>query len=137
MNIKRLEKLADFLETVPRRSFDMGNWQSRAATKPEGKQQGECGFAGCAMGWAAHAKLFRGLNFKNAMSAYGNGPLGWQTISYRGLTDFYAAAFLMDITYAEARFLFDPDSYPSRVTPKQVATRIRRYIKSNGEMNAH
>jgi hypothetical protein len=48
MHTERLLKLADFLETVPPDKFDMNGWG----------REDDCGFAGCAIGWAG--KLFDG-----------------------------------------------------------------------------
>lgn len=125
MNKKRLLKLADFLETVPRRAFNMDYWVAREATKPEGKAPGSCGFAGCAMGWAQHAKLFRGLEL-------GESWVGEQTPTFNGATGFEAAAQLFSIDHGNSRFLFGSDSYGAIVnpTPKQVAKRIRKFVET-------
>lgn len=45
----RLLKMADYLATVPRAKFYMGEWSN-------GKTG--CGFRGCAVGWAVHGNLF-------------------------------------------------------------------------------
>lgn len=134
MNKKRLLKLADFLETVPRRAFDIGGWQTKAPTKPEGKKQGECGFAGCAVGWATHAKLFRGLRLEQ----YFDGGVAFPV--YEDREGFDACAQLFDIhgyfppehqlAYQDfAEYLFSPDAYETPPTPKQVAARIRAFVK--------
>jgi hypothetical protein len=126
MRKDRLLKLADFLETVPAKSFSLGAWQLHPATKPEGKRQGECGFAGCAVGWAVHAKLFRGLKFTE--DEYSPQP------QYLGRYDWEAVAKLFDIETCgltgEAEQLFMGTNYPGRdATPKQVAKRIRELVK--------
>jgi len=53
VDIERIYKLAHFLETVSSQDFDLTIWGTRV--------RDGCGFAGCAIGWAAYAKLFSGL----------------------------------------------------------------------------
>jgi len=128
MNKKRLLKLADFLETVPKKNFEMQSWGAKPATKPEGKRPGSCGFAGCAMGWAAHAKLFRGLKLK--FNNYSE-----PSLVYKGLLHFNAASKCMEITHDQALYLFHPMRYGEMnndPTPKQVAKRLREFVKSGG-----
>lgn len=133
MNKKRLLKLADFLETVPAKAFNIRNWQRDPATKPEGKTPGECGFAGCAVGWAVHAKLFRGLKF-------GEYEYGSNVPHYQGEYEWEAVSTLFDINngcngtgqFQDAEFLFCGLSYDIDPTPKQVAKRIRAFVASNG-----
>lgn len=128
MRRDRLLKLADFLETVPRSAFNISDWQTKEPTKPEGKRQGECGFAGCAVGWAAHAKLFRGLKFQD--NGFRHVP------TFQGEEEWQAIGKLFDITNGgpmgtqeEAEYLFYGPRYPNRnPTPKQVATRIRMFV---------
>jgi hypothetical protein len=117
----RLLKLADFLETVPRKAFDISSWVSSKATMPEGERPGDCGFAGCAMGWAAHAKLFRGLTMERGYII--------DYPAYRGFDGFEAAMTLFSIGDSEATSLFDIGGYESRnPTPKTVAKRIRKFV---------
>jgi hypothetical protein len=115
----RLLILADFLETVPRESFEIKYWVDHPATKPEGGKPGECGFAGCAIGWAAHARLFDGLT------------LDVDAPRYAGLWDYDAVSACFGINDCDAAYLFDGCSYNWRATPKQVARRIRAFVKRN------
>lgn len=119
-NVKRLLKLADFLETVPRKALDLSMWVKSKPTKPEGERPGDCGFAGCAMGWASHAKLYRGLGW------------GWTGFSpnYHGATGWAAAQSLFRIDEDEARHLFSMSDYTTPPTPKQVAKRIRKFVEA-------
>lgn len=133
INAKRLLKLADFLETIPRKSFDLARWQASEPTKPEGKKQGDCGFAGCAIGWATHGQLFRGLRFVfdegfQEMVPFYNGTEGWS-----GIDELFALEPVdHDIDSGQAEYLFTDTSYPSlSVTPKQVATRIRKFVREH------
>lgn len=126
MNKRRLLKLADFLETVPAKKFDLGTWVQSMPTKPEAKVEGSCGFAGCAMGWAIHAKLFRGLTFEQPEwpEETNRGP------QYKGHTGFSAVDELFKIDGHASLYLFVEDQYPNfHPTPKQVAKRIRKFVE--------
>lgn len=131
---KRLLKLAAFLDTVPNKAFDMSLWQAQGADKPEGKRPGDCGFAGCAMGWAAHTRMFRGLS----VEPYGlliYQPDGGAKYTERYWEDYEAAAAVFEITEVQALHLFAPSHYESqfrRPTPKYVAKRIRKFVETNG-----
>lgn len=122
MDKRKLRKLADFLKTVPARSFVMTNWQARRASKPEGDAPGDCGFAGCAMGWAAHARLFRGLMLRP----------GAGVIRFKGCGGFDAAKELFKIDWLEAKHLFSPEYYDKPPTPKQVSKRIYELVEKGG-----
>ena len=132
----KLDKLADFLETVPEEAFHFETWQTQAY-KPSLKigpitlREG-CGFAGCAIGWAAHSKLFKGLELFVADIF----TPSWIIPCYNGMQGFEAVADLFGIDYDRACFLFDPDHYPYRedeygdqeyATADEVKTRIRRF----------
>lgn len=123
MNTERLLKLADFLETVPEQAFTLDAWEARAASKPEGDKQGECGFAGCAMGWAAHAKLFPGLILENGSPVY-------RVNDYVRL-GFGAAEVVFDIPFSSAVWLFYRQHYTVDPTPADVAQRIRTFLQNN------
>jgi hypothetical protein len=122
VNTERLLKLADFLETIPDKSFNIRQWVTRQADKPEGDVPGECGFAGCAMGWAAHARLFDGLTIANDGIIYGG--------RYPGM---YAPVHLFGLSLGHARWMFDGPGYDNNPTPADVAHRIRAFIASNGK----
>lgn len=134
----RLLKLAAFLETVPRKAFDIGPWEARPATKPEGDVPGDCGFAGCAVGWAAHAKLFRGFTIKHHEPSYTleKGRVsGWRAV--REVFKLDGAAPISNPTPGglpldPGVWLFTSRYYGEfrySPTPKQVAKRIRKYVK--------
>ncbi len=129
MRKDRLLKLADFLETVPRRAFDLSLWVSRRASKPEGKRPGDCGFAGCAIGWAAHTKMFRGLHLENSYLKY------YDFDGFEAVDNLFGFKRQLFSSSAEGQYLFDTRTYPrGAVTPKQVAKRIRQFVASDGEM---
>lgn len=126
MRKDRLLKLADFLETVPRVAFNIERWVTSGATKPEGARPGDCGFAGCAIGWAAHANLFEGLSLLE------------HSPSYHNTEGFEAVDLLFDFDDADPEdygaYLFHFANYPAphNPTPEDVAARIRQFVKTDG-----
>lgn len=134
MNKERLLTLANFLETVPELAFNMRKWEASPATKPEGSTQGECGFAGCAIGWAAHAQLYPGLTlvswpgyeYLEAVVPSFEGELNWLAIDRL----FGFAPVDHDARENEGERLFLRRSYLSDPTPKQVAKRIRKFVET-------
>lgn len=128
MNKRRLLKLADFLATVPRRALVMYTWTARPAFQPEGDAPGECGFAGCALGWAGHAKLFRDLK----MDSRG---IPFVEVGRRKASGFDAAMIVFGIDYGIASSLFGTACYnlASNPTPARVARRIRHLV-ATGEI---
>lgn len=126
MRADRLLKLADFLETVPRRSFKMTGWIERDASKPEGNKPGQCGFSGCAVGWAVHAQLFAGLGFSGGMPVY-NGRTNWNAV-----VELFEFEKSPDSEFGsdDAYHLFYDEAYTSgNPIPKTVAKRIRKFVK--------
>lgn len=129
INAKRLLKLADYLETVPRKAFNIESWMSRSANKPEGKNPGECGFAGCAVGWAAHAKLFRGFRMN------GGFPIYKDTFSWPAVGVVFGLGLCSPLPSDDAAHLFSSYTYPQgKATPKQVAIRIRKFVRDHSKV---
>lgn len=114
MRKDRLLKLADYLETVPRKKFDISGW---------GYETKKCGFAGCAMGWAGFGRLFRGLKFER-------GDLHYAPEPHLGNDGFSIAQSLFGIDGEASRYLFSYRFYPDgeTVTPKRVSKRIRSFV---------
>lgn len=125
MNAKRLLKLADFLETVPKDNFDMGvvyedegMFAGDCAPKyPQPKKH--CGTAACAMGWATAIPSFR----KAGLHLGEDGEVYFEGSSY----SFESAEIFFDILDEEATFLFTRSGAGN--TPKQVARSIRKFVK--------
>lgn len=128
VEIEKMKQLADFLETVPPEDFDIDAWVTREPMPRqiekrwfglvEKEVEPACGFAGCAMGWAAFSGLFDGLRV-----------LGdWEGIGYRGATDFRAAELLFGINNNNSLFLFSPD-FDDQPEPWDVAERLRRFVE--------
>lgn len=130
VEIAKLRQLSGFLETVPASRFGIEAWETKAY-KPARtflfglvQIEPECGFAGCALGWAAHSQLFPGLMLDHGASEWGT------ALYYRGHMDFAAVAKLFNISKRAGQFLFHGENYKTEtdfVTPGMVADRINRY----------
>lgn len=109
---KRLLKLAAHLEkNVPPLMFDMGTWYSSAPP------DWQCGFAGCAIGWAIHDKLFDGLHWTPLnIPVYRNGSKGLD-----------AVAILFGISRDDAFILFGA----SRKSRTDVVLELRDFVRAN------
>lgn len=120
VEIAKMRQLANFLETVPVRKFNLDKWDDtyynlRTVLSYIGLEKA-CGFAGCAMGWAAYSELFDGLKLENGM------------IKYKGYTCFTAAAQLFNINYQTSLYLFDPECYLEyQQQPGYVAARLNKF----------
>ena len=123
MNKRRLLALADFMETVPRKHFDMSRWlrifvwsgypKLTDSDRGEGeKKLGECGTAACALGWATQVPALRRAGCTKGailISAWGTGM----------------RVFDIDVSTFEDLFM---NTTPSIATPKQWAKRCRKIV---------
>lgn len=115
---KRLLKLADYLETVPRKLFNMDCWGVERT----------CGTTGCALVHACFIPSFRraGLRFlENEL--YDNEPQ-YYFVEYKGLGNEYAAQSFFELNYAETTHIFY-NYGEGNPTPKQWAKRIRTFVE--------
>lgn len=121
---RRLLKLADYLETVPSKAFDMNTWAEHSEGSPV-----RCGFIGCAIGWAAHGRLFRGLRSKRIPpDEYGTGPDWRLSFSEDCIEEWGMDHFALSLSKFE--YLFVPRTHEHiAATPKQEAKRIREFVK--------
>jgi len=124
VNTANLLKLADFLETVPPEDFSLTEWQTNAPKDairlgPIVFRAG-CGFAGCAVGWAAYSNIFDGLRLNREA-----GPV------YRGARGISAVENLFGITTRMSEYLFWEVSYPNHdpIDPADVSARIRKLVR--------
>lgn len=105
-HIKRLEKLAAFLDKLPRKKFDLKELVSA--------RRGKCIAVACAIGWM---------------------PVVFPGEIYQNDCDIMIAQEFMDLSYEEAHRLFvssedsDLGVLSASATPKQVAREIRKFIK--------
>jgi len=127
---KRILRLADFVEKLPRKRFDFrhfvgGDWK--------GDKELSCGTTACALGWSTAIIYFRrlGLSIRSRGEYKGQvvlkGKLGYQRIADK----------VFGITEQEFNQLFIP-VYPldethgylnGGATPKQWARHARRLVK--------
>ena len=61
INFENLNKLADFLETLPSEKFDLFSFRADSDGKPQPFESIQnCGTVGCALGWAPFCGRTRG-----------------------------------------------------------------------------
>lgn len=138
MNAKRLLKLADFLEKLPKEKFDYGVVVCGDGTLPN--KELTCGSVGCAIGWTPvalpKAAEYCGKTKGYSQTYYDVRPKG---AVGRGWSHAQAGAEIFGIDRRDALALFTPGSQwrineedlGSDATPKQVAALIRRFVKKN------
>ena len=130
--IKRLEKLATFLDTLPKQKFNFGvvtdvsdDWTMQEALKTK---DNSCGTVGCAIGWspAVFPKVVQWKG-KQAIVRMRN-PID---AMYPPLTAATVAVELFGMTVDEAYEVFYPNNrLGDNATPKQVAKQIRKFIRN-------
>jgi len=150
MNKRRLLKLAEFLEKLPRKRFNYRRW---VGGDWGGAKDLSCGTNACALGWATTIPTLRraGLRLEpyasNASKTWGGGyvTLAQPTQRFRSLRSYgigesiAAGAVAFDLTDVESMFLFSPFSRWSppvvphgNATPKQVARHICKFVERGG-----
>ena len=139
---ERLLKLADFLESLPRRKFDLTLIAS-TNSKAETPSLNTCGTAACAIGWMPNV-FPRACKYEDVVLPKNEYDFDYRNYNnltvegkgnYDDLTDFQLAEafFGLDPNKYESEFLFDPESYNyHRRGNKSVAARIRKF--ANGEI---
>ena len=136
-HIKRLHKLADFLDTVPKKNFDFDRVVFDVDGKP--RKDFNCGTTACAMGYTPllFPKLVEWTAGEWSGAVIGVIPKGGSPC-IDSWAD--AAMELFGIDGGEVDALFWPDAnhvradiglpeLPEDPTPKQVARNIRKFIK--------
>lgn len=125
----RLTFLADFLAAkVEKKNFSMQKWGittiGRAIFSPNTLPA--CNTTACAGGWACSIPSFQ----KEGLTMQADGP------TYRGWAGHGALQKFFGLTLEQETFLFDSyqvkNGYTQllRLTPKQWATRCRKFLKS-------
>lgn len=133
VEVVRLKALADLLDDVPEKDFDLATWVGQEPREAVTKFFGlvevapACGFAGCAVGWAIHSRLFPQLGFTPSLSDdeilvpamySADGEMiarGWDAVEK-----------IFGISDNMAHFLFMSDRYKVRASTEMVANRLRR-----------
>lgn len=121
---QRLAKLATFLYRVPRDRFNMNRWKAREygtlSLNPI-----ECNTQGCAIGWATI--LFAEDGFcLSTNDGYGSIPVP----NWNGCRNWKAIEKFLDLSYEDAFVLFASNDETRHLGPRQVAVRIRKFLKT-------
>lgn len=128
----RLNRLADFLTTVPKEAFKMEHWATGLddSCRLDKKKAVKCGTAACAFGWATAIPAFR----KAGLRLTGNEVYGFNqvvNIHKMNYSVFGTAMDFFGITDKEAHMLFHPDNY-NKPTKHNVIKRLRSVAKQYG-----
>ncbi len=125
---KRLLKLADFLDKLPPKRFDFGQW---VGDDWGGKPDLSCGTTACALGWSCAMPEFRRLG----LYLNENGDVALRGHDYPDEVE--ASGFIFGLSPEEHQRLFIPqrdpkcdvDQLPEDATAKQVAKHIRKFVR--------
>lgn len=133
----KFKRAIAFVRGLDRKTFDMEQY----GESPKDAENGTCGFVGCALGWMAAGKKFRGLDLirdrelerENKMLS-STPPINMFTIRYARKKYFEAAEKLFGLSNEAAGFLFGSDwsrHDPKRrkATPARVAQRMEKFLK--------
>ena len=136
-HIKRLHKLADFLDTVPKKNFDFDCIVRDVDGMP--RKDFNCNTTACAMGYTPllFPKLVKWTVCEWSGSVTGVMPEGGNPCAHSWAD---AAMELFGIEMHETKALFSPEhnscrrtiglsELPEDPTPKQVARNLRQFIK--------
>ena len=130
MQKAKLLKLADFLDKLPRKKFNMDSFVIKHGNTPD-KISLKCQAVACAFGWCTVVFPKSGLKLKKIYPINEYHDITYEyDIKYKNHTNFHAAAKFFNIDLTESEILFMPDDNPKLNTPKQVAKRIRRFVKN-------
>lgn len=123
---QRLLKLATILETVPKERFNLRFWEGLPTEDGMRKVYPECGFSGCAIGWAAQDKEFKRAGFKLEASRWDQ---KYSIPVFKGERAFSAVEKFFGISQDSAEYLFTSSQYGDKdVSPKAVSRRIRWFV---------
>ncbi len=119
-HLKRLLKLADFLEKLPRKQFDI----CEIASKDEA-----CGTVACVAGWAGFVPAFRRAGLKMVDEGKSSGKLSLMVNGVVKDNLLGAVAMFLGLSWRDEADLFWPSGYDkANVTPKDAAKKIRRLV---------
>lgn len=120
---QRLLKLADFIENLPKKKFNLNviaKGKLEEFNKAVNKKM-SCGTVACAMGWMP-CVFPRLCKYVEDDYSYNDITIVSKNKNY----DYYAAIELFDIDWDTANYLFTPFNYPKNCRgQKSVAKRIR------------
>lgn len=134
---KRLLKLANFLESVPRKKFDLGVVMVSGNIE---QVEAKCPTAACACGYCPTV-FPRSVTYKHTDTDFwGNSERKLKfdvTLKDDPNGNYVSMARKMfGLNYEEVEYLFHPFQYPAdRQGPKSVAKRIKHFVENNGDVN--
>jgi hypothetical protein len=94
--------------------FNMGKWWNE-------REDLECGFAGCALGWAVSDPVFNKMGL-HIRQSYISHAIGYDNGKGSYSVDYEAGAELFELSEEESDFLFCPDSYVTEDCPSEFYT---------------
>ncbi len=134
--IRRLTKLADYMERLPKKKskhFRMSAWFAHRGVDSEHglrrnhristKELNYCGTSACALGWACMIPAFK----RAGLSLLHDGIIG--EVRFRKDCDFDAAANFFELNEEQSMKLFS--GVFDLNTPKQWAARCRKFLRDN------
>lgn len=132
-NVRKFKKAINFVRALPPRRFDIRRFGEI--------ENPRCGFVGCAVGWMAHEKLFRGLSLElDTSNTYPWDKCERYRVVYsvpNGNTrkNFTAVEKLFGISSAAVQYLFGNDwfsDHPKKLkaTPVLVADRMQAFLET-------
>lgn len=121
---QRLAKLATFLYRVPRDRFNMNRWilDGEGTLSLDSRV---CNTQGCAIGWAT--VLFADVGFCLSPDA---GISGVPLPQWGTRNGWEAVEGLLDLSKVDALVLFENSDKTANLGPRQVAVRIRKFLKT-------
>ena len=128
MYFDRMDMLLQILRTVDESRWTMRMWGV-------GNDIAPCGFAGCAMGWAAQHPYFQQLGLGLEIVGFSGQMMLFFTQDDIKHSHFDAAAECVGISGQDAEHLFDPEAYDDVISkdelikPKHVIARIEDYMR--------
>lgn len=149
VHAKRLLKLADFLDTLPRKRFDFDQF---VGDDWKGTQDLSCGTTACAIGWMPAIPAFRrlGVRYKGTPqeqigTAVDGTPI-YESAYVRVCMKDSREEYNTEVGVGEQIFGLNRESFnhlfipgytgygysglSEKATPKQVAKHIRKYVKA-------
>lgn len=122
MNKHRLNRLADLLETIPTKKFDMQTWGRRPYVVLDDQPQPTCFSAAYALGWATTIPYFHKLGLRFEVE---DGHMEGD-VRFGRLIDTQAGRRFFSLTMDQAQDLFLGGPFK----PKEKAKQIRAMAKS-------
>ena len=125
---ERLLRLADLLDGVRPRMFNLGTWYT-ASEKRFGQYHDsdnpDCRTVACAIGWAASDPWFRRRGLRLVL-----GQCGYTEPVFKTKRGWTACEHLFGLDPLNAVFLFMAECYSAegRTQPRTVAKRIREFV---------